>query len=325
MPTPDYHIVGSACDKKLLRQTTSSDITVECGDKTWQLHRVILETRCPFFRKAAEESDGVIKIQDQDPDKVDMVINFIYTGERTFDTPSKATSENIYQPWPLVTDHFLKLLMHDSTVTSTCVDIFTLGTFFSLEGLRQRAVHILTEYFIAYAGAVQTAVQDGQKVVKEELERFAPGFFDSICTVYSRADTDDLQPLKATFLLFIKLTRYVALRDDVLGERIRSDPRLAGFLTDILKATFFRPFGVHPDGSFPGYEEMQGSCSECEEIMPFATKFEDPIWDCKPKALCRRCSPLGDERVLQSLGANKELMQHNTWYSTAMWEPAKWH
>lgn len=206
----------------------------------------------------------------------------------------------------------LNLLGDQATVVSTCIDLFTLATFFSLEGLRQRAVEVLTEYFIYEAYSIQTSVR-----LEEELEGvnlsfcgFVSPYLEGVRKVYSPANSDELQPLKATFLLYVKLTRYIALRDELLGEKLRTDPELADFLTDILKATFFRPFGKLKENEkgMRAYEEMESLsqlCKNCDKHGDFMTEFGDTVGGHKQEAWCRKCKPLGEENVMKLLGADK--------------------
>ncbi|KAI0423656.1 hypothetical protein F5Y09DRAFT_348590 [Xylaria sp. FL1042] len=196
--TQVQHIVASECDKELLSSGWLSDVKVECGTKSWTLHRNILMTRSPYFKTAASElpEDCIEKLEEYSP------------------------------------------------VLITCIDLFTLAKFFAMDGLRKRAIDVLTERFVHEATRLQTRVRDEAAVedIQGDVDRFAPYLLEALKTVY-KADNSDLHPLKPTFLLYLKLTRYVVLRDDLLGATLlREQPEYADFLADILKATLFRPF-----------------------------------------------------------------------------------
>ncbi|KAI0530444.1 hypothetical protein GGR58DRAFT_508407 [Xylaria digitata] len=243
--TPVCHIVASAGDKELLRSGMLSDIKVKCGDKTWDLHRVIL----PF-------------------EKVDWVINFIYTGHVHRDV--------------------LNLLEDEETVMNTCLELFTLANFFSLDGLRQRVVEVLTEVFIDQASNIQKGVRSRDPDEYYDFKEFSPRFLATVRTVYGAANPADMKPLKDTFLLFLRLTNYIALRHELLGKTLRTDPTLADFLTDILKATLFKPLTLCN-------EWLQDNCSSCNCDIETAVVFTPQ------ESWCRNCSPLGEENVMKLL------------------------
>ncbi|KAF2963126.1 hypothetical protein GQX73_g10442 [Xylaria multiplex] len=281
--TPAVHIVASAGDEELLRSGMLSDIEVECRGKIWRLHRIILMTRCPFFRTALCDKNNnnnadihVIDIPNQSPEQVGWAIHFIYTGQVPYD--------------------LLALLMDRQTVMNTCLELFALANFFSLGGLRKRTIDVLTEVFIAEASVIQEGILSG-RTQEDYLSLFHLRFLDIVRTVYGAGESANMGPLKDTLLLFLKLTNYVVLRDELLGETLRTDPTLAEFLTDILKATLFRP--LDPDN-----ENMQATCSQCEKTMEVAVKFADVICGAQQRAWCRECRPLGELNVMKLLGAD---------------------
>ncbi|KAI0099618.1 hypothetical protein GGR51DRAFT_391991 [Nemania sp. FL0031] len=276
MSTKTYHIVASDCDKELLLSELYSDVTVECGDKTWHLHRAIVMTRCPFFEAATSDND-VIKIDHQDPEQVDRAIYFIYTGK--------------------MPDDVLKRLKDPVTLMGTCIDLFVLANFFDLDGLRKRAVEVITEYLISEAKEIQGIVNGlaELEVIQTAFGEFSEIYLETVRTVYSRPE---LQPLKSVLMRYVKLTRYVALREQLLGQRLRTDLSLADFQADILNETLFRPFVQRK-------ESMDFECAGCECVLEYATCFGDTIIGESQSAWCRKCKPLGEERVIELLGGER--------------------
>ncbi|KAI1079580.1 hypothetical protein F5B20DRAFT_590444 [Whalleya microplaca] len=72
-------------DERLLTSGFLSDVEVQCGTRTWKLHKVILSSRCVWFNKAlngkfSEAESGIVKIQDFEADQIDDLLKFIYTG-----------------------------------------------------------------------------------------------------------------------------------------------------------------------------------------------------------------------------------------------------
>ncbi|KAM7208136.1 BTB/POZ fold [Naviculisporaceae sp. PSN 640] len=62
-----------------------SDCQIRCGDRVWNLHKIILCNASKYFEAAfsgsfAEAETNVITLTDQDPDHVDEVLRFIYYG-----------------------------------------------------------------------------------------------------------------------------------------------------------------------------------------------------------------------------------------------------
>lgn len=83
----------------LLKEGKYSDLTIECGEDTYAVHKAILCTRSPFFAKCCdgdfkEAKSGVIKLPDDDPAAVKMMIQYLYTGTYGSPSTSSATESN---------------------------------------------------------------------------------------------------------------------------------------------------------------------------------------------------------------------------------------
>jgi len=92
----------------LLESGNFSDVTVSCADKTWKLHKAILCSRSTWFEKALtgnfsvttsklfpwhlcsnayinlpqEAKTGHVDIKNFEPEAIDWLINYIYTGSK---------------------------------------------------------------------------------------------------------------------------------------------------------------------------------------------------------------------------------------------------
>ncbi|KAF2964597.1 hypothetical protein GQX73_g8979 [Xylaria multiplex] len=218
------HSSISSSDEELLTSGLFSDVTVKCGDRTWDLHRAIL-TRCPFFQKALEpnrfkeSTEKQVEITEQDPPKVNWVIYFIYTG--------RANRE------------LLALLDDDKTVMETCVTLFRIADFFTFDALCTQAADVLLEHIIKYATSTQIAMREGTVVfggrAKCVDDDFCDRFFETIRVVYS-CGSASFQPLKDALLMFPELTRYRPLREDLFKQKLFSASDFTEFAADVLES-----------------------------------------------------------------------------------------
>ncbi|KAK8070687.1 btb poz-like protein [Apiospora hydei] len=124
--------------EKLLKCGDLSDVKVSCGEQSWDLHKAILCSRCPFFERALvgqfqEARTSHVILRENDPDEVDGVIEYIYTG-KAYSLPVSSVMSN----------HLLK-----DENTAAYVKMFELGDFFDLPSLRQHALQLLDDEFLA--------------------------------------------------------------------------------------------------------------------------------------------------------------------------------
>ncbi|KAI1073975.1 BTB/POZ protein [Whalleya microplaca] len=101
-----------AQDENLLETGYLSDFVVQCESQAWKVHRLILASRCVWFKKALngrfkESTDGIIEIQNFGPDRVGQILKYIYTG--VFPFVSRITPDRFRAPVDLyeVGDYFL--------------------------------------------------------------------------------------------------------------------------------------------------------------------------------------------------------------------------
>ncbi|KAK4113135.1 POZ domain-containing protein [Canariomyces notabilis] len=185
-------------DEKLLRDGLFSDVTVKCGDRTWNLHKNILCTRSVWFERALtgrflEAQTGVIEIQNFTPDAVDWVIRYIYTG--VCDIPSLKPSRD-------TKTHFV-----------TCYEVYTVADYFSLTPLATIALKTLTAEFDAKLGPIQRQY--------ESSSDWLPELFEAIRLVYGCGDSASpppindlsLTPIHRAFLSFVHTARFYFLQN----------------------------------------------------------------------------------------------------------------
>ncbi|KAK5704553.1 hypothetical protein LTR17_021787 [Elasticomyces elasticus] len=60
-----------------------TDFTVRLGDRTWNVHKIVMFNRSDFFEGACRggfKAKGVVELHDDDPEVVDKMIDFIYNN-----------------------------------------------------------------------------------------------------------------------------------------------------------------------------------------------------------------------------------------------------
>ncbi|KAJ4127771.1 hypothetical protein NW768_008044 [Fusarium equiseti] len=95
-PFTGEHGTSMSC---LLEEGKYSDLTIECGEDSYAVHKAIVCTRSPFFAACCdgdfkEAKSGMIKLPDDDPVAVKMMIRYLYTGTYARPSTSSATGSN---------------------------------------------------------------------------------------------------------------------------------------------------------------------------------------------------------------------------------------
>eukprot|EP00931_Biecheleriopsis_adriatica_P019065 TRINITY_DN13109_c3_g1_i1.p1 TRINITY_DN13109_c3_g1~~TRINITY_DN13109_c3_g1_i1.p1 ORF type:complete len:421 (-),score=46.00 TRINITY_DN13109_c3_g1_i1:221-1483(-) len=76
-----------SCMQKIRMDQAFADATVKCGDRTWDVHRVVLAAASPVFRRMFEsdfkegKTSTVVITKDVDPDVIEAILEFVYTGQ----------------------------------------------------------------------------------------------------------------------------------------------------------------------------------------------------------------------------------------------------
>ncbi|KFY00931.1 hypothetical protein O988_03022 [Pseudogymnoascus sp. VKM F-3808] len=105
-----------------LKTGAFSDLTITCGDMTWNAHRVVVCPKSSFFRAACvgnfkEAVTGIISLEDDNPLAVNFMMDYIYTNDYTINKQPK--------------DVLSRLRMH--------VQVYCLGDKYDIVGLRRMA------------------------------------------------------------------------------------------------------------------------------------------------------------------------------------------
>ncbi|KAK6840006.1 hypothetical protein PG990_011611 [Apiospora arundinis] len=83
---PTYKMLADS-GKELFKTKDYSDAELVFGGKTWPIHKIILRTRSDWFKKALgqdfkEGRTNKLSIEGQDPMYVELVLRYLYTGEK---------------------------------------------------------------------------------------------------------------------------------------------------------------------------------------------------------------------------------------------------
>ncbi|KAI0424305.1 hypothetical protein F5Y09DRAFT_324728 [Xylaria sp. FL1042] len=242
-------------NEELFTSGLFSDVTVKCGDKTWNLHRNILSARCEYFRvalqvNASKESPGrSIKIRDLDPVHVNWVIFFIYTEKASGDLST--------------------LLETDETTLQTTLDLFTIANFFNLDELCTCAIDILKMKLCNSTDnlRVDSNYPTRRNEVKEKA--FFTSFTDIVRAAYSNG-SDSFKRLKEALILYASVSGNVPFQEQFMGNSFFTDPSLAGFALDVFRdlvnnqrarsGHLCRPYSGVP-------QKVEGLCKVCIPIL----------------------------------------------------------
>ncbi|KAK7917707.1 hypothetical protein PG985_011315 [Apiospora marii] len=137
--------------RELLRSRVLADVKVSCGDRSWDLHKLILCSRCSFFKKALtgefeEAKTGHVILRENDPEEIDGIIQYIYTGRgKAFEFPCDET--HLHKCSPIAFHLVSKKLLKEENIEAY-IKMFELGDYFDLPGLRQKALKSLEDKFM---------------------------------------------------------------------------------------------------------------------------------------------------------------------------------
>ena len=99
----DEHLLSlSANFKEHLTNKTFSDITLVCGDQTFDCHKVVLSSGCEYFRELLAEHDlNLLDLSEVQADVIQQVLFFIYTGACDITSDGIKDFLNITTKWKI--------------------------------------------------------------------------------------------------------------------------------------------------------------------------------------------------------------------------------
>ncbi|KAK3994360.1 BTB/POZ protein [Cladorrhinum sp. PSN332] len=180
-------------DEQLFQSGLFSDVTVKCGDREWKLHKNILCSRSIWFSKALngrfeEAHTGIVNIQDFDPEAVNWVLEYLYSGKC-----------DIRQ---------LKPESQAETTFVTCIEVYTVADYFAVENLTKIAMETLEAEFGAKLPALQLAY--------DTVTDWLPEFMDAVRLVYADCFPGDteMSPIRRAFVHFAHTARFFFLQNE---------------------------------------------------------------------------------------------------------------
>ncbi|KAG8158237.1 hypothetical protein KVR01_011998 [Diaporthe batatas] len=183
-------------DIRLFESGNFADATIVCGDRTWKVHKLILSSRCKWFKAAfygnmAEAESGTIVLQEQEAEFVEVMLRFIYAK----DPDILALRDG-----------------KDIPLAVLCVELFRLADFFLLDKLAEAA-----KYELAAHLRVHMAVQDKDKALFPDTLKQV---LESIRCAYRDESTEPIRQVLLNFM-FLRKDRHlqapetIALLDEI--------------------------------------------------------------------------------------------------------------
>ncbi|KAI1283358.1 BTB/POZ protein [Xylaria sp. FL0933] len=272
MSTKRSHNLAARSDKELLMSGQFSDVTVKCGDKSWNLHRNILSARCEYFREALEVETSKkspkpsMVIEDVDPVHVNWIIYFIYT--------EKASND------------LLALLENDDTMMQTMVELFTIAEFFLLDELCTCAREILKMKLLNSTHKTRRSPYNYSIEVYHEMkdETFITRFADTVRAAYNNG-SGSFRRLKEALIIYANISGNIVFQEESMGNSFFSDPGLSQFALDVFKYLVNKK----PRSS-------QDLCEQCRD-----KRYDPHRVPKRMEGLCQYCIPTIGEEAMESL------------------------
>ncbi|KAI1141088.1 hypothetical protein F5Y05DRAFT_423901 [Hypoxylon sp. FL0543] len=255
-------------NRELLETDFMKDAVVECGDRVWKVHKLILLTRSEWFKKALcgpfkEAQENKVVIREQDPKHVNWVITWIYCHE--FHKEDFADEDDLYE-------NYLKFAH--------------IADFFCLRGVQPQIQEQLTAVLEAKVRCTLRYYILGKDRYedKEAIASEFSGLIEGVEAAYKF----DYSWAKSAFIDFVAQTRYWIFCNPHFRVLLRE--RVPGFYQDLLEG--FSEFATDPHWSPSPPEE----CLFCDDGWQDAiSNGEERYWEkisyfCSTVfALCNRC------------------------------------
>ncbi|KAK3367794.1 hypothetical protein B0H63DRAFT_515560 [Podospora didyma] len=172
------------------RFLSSDEQLLESGLFADKLHKNIICSRSVWFHKAlnghfSEAKTGHISIENFEPELVEWVIRYIYTGMCDIATLRTGTKTNFV----------------------TCIDVYTVVDFFTMDPLVEIALSTLAAELDAKLGVIQ---------LQYDAVDWLDELFDAMRLVYQDTPVTDksMTPIRAAFVNFAHAARFYLMQND---------------------------------------------------------------------------------------------------------------
>ncbi|KAK3290947.1 uncharacterized protein B0H64DRAFT_331528 [Chaetomium fimeti] len=197
-----------------------SDVTVKCADWTWDLHKNILCSRSEWFDKALtggfeEAKTGVVEIQDFNPEVIDCLLAYIYTGVCDIPSLQARLSHTNGHKTPFV----------------ACYEIYTVADYFIVSPLVTIALNTLDGEFDGKLSPIQIHYKPADEWLGE--------LFDALRLLYTHDPVvvdkaTEMSPIRAAFVAFVYTARFFFLENDAFNRFL--DEEAPAFALDLFCA-----------------------------------------------------------------------------------------
>ena len=128
-----------------------SDVKIICGDKVFDCHRIFLSSRSSVFRAMfqhgmTEAQTRKIEIKELEPEVVQAMLKYIYTGNMNFSTmkPEEMLAAAQMYDLGLLKDYYEEKLCKSLDI-SNCVDMLVLGDLHEAAALKRDALRLIVK------------------------------------------------------------------------------------------------------------------------------------------------------------------------------------
>lgn len=226
---------------RLLESGLFSDVAVKCKDRTWRLHKNILCSRSIWFEKALtgkfeESKTGVVEIRTFDPEAVDWVIHYIYTGSSSPSLPSLTTP---ITDTPTACD-IPSLRPSAKTNFVTCYEVYTVADFFALDSLTTLALATLNADFDARLAPLQLrhdlSPPKSNDDPHQPTDNWLDDFFETVRLVYQDTPPSDTgtTPIRTAVTNYTHRARFFFLQNAEFNAFLDS-PAAPAFALDMFR------------------------------------------------------------------------------------------
>lgn len=186
----------------------------------------------------------------------------------------------------------------------TCVDLFVVADFFILDTLCDHAWHVLVQHVLDRATDIQSSFRKQarekepqyQKLGTAENHQFLARFFDVAKRVYG-IGIANFPPLRGALRVFVSSTKFIVLQEKIFGNRLFTDPELAGFAVDIFRWHVMLRSPIDQ-------VQIPTLCKLCKVDLEGTTCVIGPNRGMGWEGHCRKCTRLGESYDgLKALGA----------------------